>query len=695
MQPRLRSLFFRRPLVVTSFALAGAGLAAASVLTNLPLPTTSADFHQPGTQPNTLSNSIVDSTGCTGCHSGYDEAQEPYTRWAASMMGQAGRDPVFYAAMTIANQDAANAGELCLRCHASGAWLDGRCTPADGSALDPNLGDLDGVTCNLCHRMVDPIYQPGVSPLADQGILAALTEPPVSSPHSAQFVVDPNDVRRGPFDLGPSFYYHDWEPSPFHRDARQCGTCHDVSNPAFSKQPDGTYKLNPVNQPHPTQLKTDEFPVERTYSEWTQTDYAKRPIDTGGRFGGDKNLVSTCMDCHMPKITGTAAQPVLGAVVRPDLAQHNFNGSNSWVLDAVRNLYPDSETGLSANSVAANHRRNQEMLEDAIDLELSSAGGELGVRLVNHCGHKLPTGYGEGRRIWINVRFLDGLGQLVAERGAYDTGTAVLNSGDTKVYEILHGLDAYMSGVTGLPAGHTFHFALNNEVLKDNRIPPRGFTHAGFAAIQDEPFAASYAEQQYWDDTHFTIPAGAVRAEVRVYHQTTSKEYIEFLLNENTTDNRGQVAYNQWLATGKSRPLLMRAGSIDLGAPSCNAPVLYGLAKRLSNGRTPALSSSGSPSVSGPGLQLHVVSGMPNQLALALWSPVSASLPFNGGTLYLGNPTQRLPAITLGATGTGTIPVPLAPGMAGSARNYQVVMRDPGDAFGIGLTNAVHVDFCQ
>ena len=41
------------------------------------------------------------------------------------MMGQAGRDPIFYATLAVANQDV-DFEEACLRCHAPGAWLDGR-----------------------------------------------------------------------------------------------------------------------------------------------------------------------------------------------------------------------------------------------------------------------------------------------------------------------------------------------------------------------------------------------------------------------------------------------------------------------------------------------------------------------------------------------------------------------------------------
>jgi hypothetical protein len=60
----------------------------------------------------------------------------------------------------------------------------------------------------------------------------------------------------------------------------------------------------------------------------------------------------------------------------------------------------------------------------------------------------------------------------------------------------------------------------------------------------------------------------AVSVTVTLYHQTTSREYIEFLRSENTTNNRGLIAFNQWLATGMSAPVEMASTTMDL--PDCN-----------------------------------------------------------------------------------------------------------------------------
>lgn len=532
---------------------------AVSFADGTPVPTTVSDFFLDGTQPETLEHPIVDAKACATCHGLYDEVHEPWTNWAASMMGQSARDPLFHACLTIANQDAAFAGDLCLRCHTPGGWLAGRSEPTDGSAL---MGvDYQGVNCNFCHRMVDPEYTPGVSPAIDQPILNDLDALPVN-PHSGNFVVDPQDRRRGPFDLGPDFFYHEWAQSPFHQSSSMCATCHDVSNPVYTRQPDGSYALNAVDTPHPTQDKFDMFPVERTYSEWANSAFAVAPIDMGGRFGGNKVEVSSCQDCHMPDVT---AQGCRFEPERPDMPLHSFNGGNTWVLEAIRNLYPDSDTHLNASSVAQSIARAVEMLGNASDMELTAAGSDLNVRIINQSGHKLPTGYPEGRRMWINVRFFDAADALIAEHGSYNDATAELVTADTKVYEGKMGLDAAAAAATGKPQGESFHFVLNNTWVKDNRIPPRGFTNAAFEAVQAAPVAAVYADGQYWDDTTYTIPEGAARADVRLFYQTASKEYIEFLRDENTTNTTGQIVYDQWELLGKSSPVEMDFVQIEFG----------------------------------------------------------------------------------------------------------------------------------
>lgn len=272
----------------------------------------------------------------------------------------------------------------------------------------------------------------------------------------------------------------------------------------------------------------------------------------------------------MPDASGYGARPTFGAEHRDDLPTHGFAGVNSWGVRAARASVGQTASGVTMEMVEASEARNLAMMQSAADLQVSRPMGlfdpqTMLVRVVNQAGHKLPSGYPEGRRMWLNVRFYNGSNTLLAERGVYNPSTAAFNGAGTKVYEAKLGLDAAMATLTGKPAGVGFHFAINNTWFFDNRIPPRGFTNAGFAGVQAAPVGYTYQDGQHWDNSLYTVPTGAVRAEVALLHQTTTKEFIEFLRNANTTDARGMVAYEIWEALGKSAPVTMATATLLLG----------------------------------------------------------------------------------------------------------------------------------
>jgi len=573
--------------------LATALLPTTAALAIDPLDTTIDNFFMRGSQPddplNPQREPITTSFSCISCHAGFDAETGPiYSDWSGSLMANAARDPIFLACLEIAEADAPGSGDICIRCHVPKAWLEGRSDPTDGSAI--NSDDRDGVTCNFCHRLVDP-FQKETPPAVDAQILIDLgSDAPIQSTdglgrdgdsHGANYVIDPLDRRRGPFPVTPAGdtptgneancdFFHQGltsQPtfeSPLHRRADICSTCHDVSTPHFAW--DGSaFVYNEMGNAHPTGNKYEMVPIERTYSEWLQSDFANGGVDMGGRFGGPgQTVVSSCQDCHMPRTTaeGCNFEPA-----RPDLPHHFFHGAATWQLDAILDVYADEINTLQSEAMMANKLRNIAMLENAATLELtvddSQTPGtdQLRVRVTNETGHKLPSGYGEGRRIWVSVQFFDCTGSStpIAEHGHYDFDTAELTTGDTKVYEYETGADGALASLTGLPAGAHFHFVLANTVIKDNRIPPRGFTNANFAAVQAAPVAYSYADGQFWDDTYFSIPGFAASAKVQLYYQATSKEYIEFLRdnNPNPSPNAGTLVYDLWETYGMSSPVLM------------------------------------------------------------------------------------------------------------------------------------------
>ncbi|MCK6455614.1 MAG: hypothetical protein L6Q92_03675 [Phycisphaerae bacterium] len=517
-------------------------------------PTTLRDFDLPGSQPFE-GGTVDDPFTCTGCHADYDWNVEPYFNWQGSMMAHASRDPLFLACMTIANQDAPDSGDVCLRCHIPNGWLRGRSVPTDGSQMA--MGDKHGVSCSLCHRLVDPISDPE-NPAEDVAILAALTMPP-NTFGNGMFVADPSGTRRGPFaDAGSA---HTILYSPIHRDAAFCGTCHDVSNPAFSKDGSGAYPPNAFDTPPADTSAHVLMPIERTYSEWFYSDYNTPTGVFAPEFGGNRAYVSVCQDCHMQAVTGYGCN--LGeAPLRTLLPLHDMTGGSTWLPGLLDDLYPGE---VDPVPLAAGILRAQYKLQNAATLAAVQQSAQLKVTVTNEAGHKLPTGYPEGRRVWINVRFFDASSTLLSESGAYDIATGVLtHDPEVKIYEAKPGLDTDTASLVGVQPGPSFHFVLNNKIYKDNRIPPRGFTNANYALFGGAPVGASYADGQHWDDSFYTIPPAAVSAEVRVYYQSTSKDYIEFLRDENTTDTTGDVMYQLWADNGRCPPELMAMSTVPL-----------------------------------------------------------------------------------------------------------------------------------
>ncbi|MBK8268157.1 MAG: hypothetical protein IPK83_07545 [Planctomycetes bacterium] len=600
---------------------AAAPLAADPIV---PLPTNIQNFYMRGTQQLGLEpgNDIIISTNqCSGCH-GQDAPI--FEEWSGSLMAQAARDPVFYACLDIAERDAPGSGDTCIRCHVPKAWLEGRSVPTNGAAITRD--DRDGITCHFCHRLVDPFDPTYAATPLDEIILFGLgNDRPVQSfdlgnppspgfGGSANYVIDPFDRRRGPFPLvedgipsppavtcDTSFHYvftfgqceddlglPDGCPtfqSPFHLKSNLCATCHDVSFPHVSYNAQGQAVFNGTGVRHPDGNKYNMAAEQRTYSEWLKSSFSQPGgVDLGGRFGAPgQNSVSSCQDCHMAGHLDQGCEFVQGE--RPDIPRHDFRGASTWVLEAIALQFgPDGpiegfpiSDGLGpeffqdrVDAILANVAKNEEFHQLAADLEVSlddeHAPGEvrLKVRVVNQTGHKLPTGYIEGRRMFLTVEYFDcsDSEEPFVVFGGYDKSTATLDSASTKVYHAEIGPDENVAALVNLSAAPSQHSAFGTKMYYDNRIPPRGFTNANFQAIQAAPVGYTYADGQHWDDTFFEIPSGAAGAKVTLYYQQTSREYIEFLRDNNPNaqsdpTNRGALAYALWEQTGKSNPVLM------------------------------------------------------------------------------------------------------------------------------------------
>jgi hypothetical protein len=455
---------------------------------------------------------------------------------------------------------------------------------------------------------------------------------------------------------------HQFMQSKFHRDVDFCGTCHDVSNPAVGDLAHnngaqvpltaGTFSGVP-GAPVNGKAAFNNFPyqygvVERTYSEYSSgalsktlvSNYGSLPADlkagaikaafdsAGGNYKDGSARYFSCQTCHMRAVTGYGANKA-GIPLRTDLPLHDMTGGNYWMPDVIK--YQNTAgtlrlggglTTMQLAAIDAGKLRAQQQLDLAASLSVS--GNTL--RITNLTAHKLISGYPEGRRMWLSVKWYDGSNALLREDGKYDVvatvnGTPVksivnLNDPNTRIYEAHYGMtqewanqllalgspaslplsfdrvtgavDYTLGQLAGQASGtnhKTFHFVLNNTVAKDNRIPPYGFAYEEARKRNALPVpAAQYGSPaangtyNYWDEITLNPPAGAARAEIKLLYQPTSWEYVQFLYLANTRGNaflanEGVNLLNAWLNTGMAEPYVMASATWGSAPPpSCVSP---------------------------------------------------------------------------------------------------------------------------
>jgi len=582
------------------------------------------DFTPHGTQP-TLNFSLESADSCGDCHGALineesDKTYMPFSTWAGSMMANATRDPLFWAAVDIANNDIPGVGDFCIRCHTPQGFFAGHTKDGSGdlsyangceltgtvTSSESKLNDYQGINCHFCHRQEErgPLNQP--INLNNGNVW--IDDEACDNPDSSSF----GPCRKGPYKQ-PNNIPHEWEVSNFINQGEFCGSCHNVSSPEVQVIENGV--PNPTLSPARTLIDENgidtgiAMPIERTFSEWKSSLYADS-LFSDGLESNTINISSntTCQDCHMPQATDANARACnfdsLGARFG-ELKTHEFAGGNSWMPEVLKNLYGSALSTGDFNrsdafdrtvASALNMLQNQSALIESNIVSSTPSQAEVNVKVTNLTGHKLPTGYPEGRRMWINFQVMDNNNILIFESGAYDNNTAILNEAGAKIYENLQGIWDINSGTCKFEnAGKKqFHFVLNNCILKDNRIPPLGFIGGNNIEIKPRgivyPARPGFPNQLVnYDETLYTfpIPPGAVfplTVTASLKYQTASKEYIEFLDEESTANNipsedelcnrvqtvgpgtqsRSEFMKTLWENNGKSAPVNMVTTSLQI-----------------------------------------------------------------------------------------------------------------------------------
>ncbi len=146
---------------------------------------------------------------------------------------------------------------------------------------------------------------------------------------------------------------------------------------------------------------------------------------------------------------------------------------------------------------------------------------------------------------------------------------------------------------------------------------------------------------------------------------------------------------------GDTGDRLSNAYPADLLLGECPLVESYGTAKVNSLGTSSLLEFSGSPSLAIDNFSLFVtLGGYGSSSGILFHGQTEAATPFMGGTLYSKGPFVRDQTFVFGFFGDVQLPLPISPAMVGQTHHYQLWYVDPGDSFGVGLSNAVKVSFC-
>lgn len=492
------------------------------------------------TNAGELQNPLETGASCEGCHlfanpaDRADEALHAPAAFLGSMMGNSARDPVFWAGLALAHQDEPTETELCVRCHAPRAYLDGR---GDVLELDElTAAEREGITCDLCHRMIDD----GETP-----------------PGNAQWTIDDvvdattNQVpKRGPwsYEAADMHNHPTSDDNALHQSSDFCGTCHDVTTVRERVDDEGNGLGFAFNE-------------QRTYSEWVNSDFSDA---ASAEF-------QSCQGCHMPAVSDVAGCNVFldQNMLQPTGGRlHNFVGANRFMMQLIADqqaemILPEVPDALFDNAI----EQLDAFLPTAATVEvtfpttvdLTQGISDWAVRVTNETGHKLPSGYSEGRVMFLEVTATYD-GELIYSSGLWDQDSGeIQDDAQARRYE----------GVADeFATGQTNHLLLNDHWVVDNRLPPKGLR----LDPQTDPVGTRYSPQNgiwpHWDDVVYNFAATPVTEHspttpaqidlrVRLLYVINTAEYIDELADANVTNASGEDLAAMFAARGGATPSVL------------------------------------------------------------------------------------------------------------------------------------------
>ncbi|MBL0341570.1 MAG: T9SS type A sorting domain-containing protein [Bacteroidetes bacterium] len=471
------------------------------------------------------------SSSCKGCH-GYDTLMQSnidengmdvnlFDHWESTMMALAAKDPLWRAKVsheiTINPAHALGLQTKCTSCHAPmghyTAIYGGATSYTIAGLVNDTLG-LDGVSCAGCHTI---------------GPNAGLTFSGITAYDTSRTIYGPFP---GPF-AGPMQLYEGYTPvySPHMDNSAVCSSCHTLVTETVDLA--GNYTGG-------------EFVEQATYHEYLNSNFPANNIQ--------------CQTCHMPQLADPIiiANGYINLPARTPFNQHVFAGANHFMLDLIKNnkvaLNVNVADSLFDSTMTATLRLLQ---EQSVEFELfndsiTTDTAYYKVKIRNKAGHKFPSGY-PGRRTVLQLVMTDANNDTIFKSGIFDQNYRVI--GETAQFEPHHDIinQDNVSQIYELTMGDVngqFTSVLERAaiILKDNRIPPDGFTTSANVydtvkisadALADPNFnKINSVEGSGTDYVFYRVPiaglSGVVKVKAGLHYQSVPPKWLDEMFTLST-----------------------------------------------------------------------------------------------------------------------------------------------------------------
>ena len=466
------------------------------------------------------------SGNCVNCHAPDPDGEalvdehgatvSPVADWQATLMANSARDPFWQAKVDhegLVNPAHREAIEnVCTACHAPQGFHEAHMTGAagpNGYTMDDLMADelgLDGVGCTGCHSI-------------DNDNLAGRSngDLPINTENVAWggFENPWDGLMSGQTGFIPAFGEH-------MRSSEVCASCHSLYTHTQDLDGEETGQI---------------FFEQTTYLEWVNSAFNAENVQ--------------CQTCHMPLVEGGAIAATQPNWLFPQrFGKHHFVGGNAFMLKLMRDNAVQlnlSATSTQFDSTIA--RTTASLQQSTANLnvrQLASSPDEWAfeVEVENLAGHKFPSGY-PARVAFLEFTLVSTSGDTLFHSGAWsrENGIAGRDAGwephwneiteenQVQIYEL----------VLGDVAGQTTQVLERAaEVLKDNRLVPRGFSslHPAYDTVAVGPMASLDADFNHrlgeegsgTDRLVYRVPADdglpGVEATVRLHYQAVPAQWV-------------------------------------------------------------------------------------------------------------------------------------------------------------------------